>query len=148
MKANLAALAIGALFGLGLAVSGMTNPAKVLGFLDITGRWDPTLAVVMGAGLLVNLIGYRLTLGRPGPAFSPAFQIPTRKDIDMPLIVGAVLFGLGWGIGGFCPGPAIAALGLGGFHGDAAAEPRVVVFVLAMLVGMALYAVTVGRTRK
>lgn len=106
-------LGIGLLFGLGLVISGMANPAKVLNFLDLAGTWDPSLAFVMGGAVIVTFIGYRLLLKRDRPLLAPKFQLPTRTDIDARLIAGPVLFGIGWGLGGFCPGPALTSIGLG-----------------------------------
>jgi len=125
---KLVALLCGLVFGLGLAISGMTDPARVQGFLDLAGRWDPTLAFVMGGGLLVNIPAYWLTKTRSQPLFGVRFVLPTRKDIDAPLLVGAASFGIGWGLGGFCPGPAIASLSSG--------LPQVLLFCAAMLAGM------------
>lgn len=124
------ALVIGLVFGSGIALSGMANPAKVLNFFDFAGTWDPSLAFVMGGALLVTAIGYALVLRRDTPVFGPLFHLPTRRDIDMPLIAGSAIFGVGWGITGFCPGGAIPALGLG--HGDAW------LFVASMTGGIAL----------
>lgn len=130
-RQNAIALFSGALFGLGLAISGMTQPAKVIGFLDIFGAWDPALAFVMGGAVVVYGVGFALLKGRDRAIFAPVMQIPTRRDIDPRLIGGALLFGAGWGLGGFCPGPALTSLatGLGG----------VLAFVGAMLVGMGLW---------
>ncbi len=100
----------GLLFGLGLTVSNMVNPQRVLAFLDIFGRWDPTLAFVMGGALLVTVPGFFIVLKRSKPLFTESFSLPTKNDIDKSLIFGAILFGLGWGLAGLCPGPAIAAL--------------------------------------
>ncbi|MFT0860758.1 DUF6691 family protein [Ancylobacter sp. G4_0304] len=121
-------LGLGLLFGIGLVVSGMSDPAKVLNFLDLFGTFDPSLAFVMGGAVLVAFIGFRLALRREAPLMAPRFQIPTRRDIDARLIVGPALFGIGWGLGGFCPGPAFTALGLG--------AAGTLVFVPAMLAGM------------
>lgn len=129
MRALVTAFAAGLLFGAGLLLSGMADPANVLGFFDVAGQWNPTLAFVMAGGLGVTLIGYRLTLARPKPACEDKFQVPTSKVIDARLIGGAALFGLGWGIAGYCPGPAFVAAG-GGFVEAA-------VFTAAMLAGMA-----------
>jgi uncharacterized protein len=118
-------LAAGALFGVGLVVSGMTLPSKVRGFLDFSGEWDPTLAFVMGGAIAVHALAYRWVKHRAAPQLAPSFQIPTRRDIDAKLVFGAAIFGLGWGLGGYCPGPAISSLPMGG--------PSVVAFVLAML---------------
>jgi uncharacterized protein len=118
-------LAAGLIFGVGLVVSGMTDPAKVRGFLDFTGSWDPTLAFVMAGAIAVHLPAYRLIRGRPAPVLAASFHLPTRQDIDAKLLVGAALFGVGWGLGGYCPGPAVASLALGG--------PAVTTFVAALL---------------
>ena len=125
-----AALLCGFVFGWGLLISGMIQPAKVLAFLDILGAWDPSLAVVMVAALVVSGLGYVLARRRQQPLLAAQSLWPTKSDIDRPLVVGSVLFGAGWGLVGLCPGPALANL--------ASASPRVVVFVLAMLAGMAL----------
>ena len=132
MPAILAALASGLIFGFGLALSGMTRPTKVLGFLDVlglaSGSWDPTLAFVMVGALAVAAPGYALARRLAKPVLAPASLWPTKTALDRPLIAGAVLFGLGWGLVGLCPGPAIANL--------AALSPRVVAFVVAMGIGM------------
>lgn len=127
----LAALAAGLIFGLGLSLSGMLDPARVQGFLDVTGNWDPTLAFVLGGAVSVAGAGYALARRLPRPAFDGAFQYPTNRRIDRPLLAGAALFGIGWGLSGFCPGPAVAALSTGALP--------VAVFVAAMLVGMAAH---------
>lgn len=124
MSPTLSALASGTLFGIGLAVAQMTDPAKVIGFLDVAGSWDPSLAFVMGAALLVSSVAYRIHNARSGP------QAPG-AGIDGRLIAGAALFGIGWGLAGFCPGPAIAALVTG--------SGQVALFVGSMLAGMALF---------
>jgi len=126
----LAAFLCGFLFGSGLYISGMMQPAKVLAFLDVFGDWDPSLAVVMAAALAVSGLGYALArrLGRPVLAVEMAW--PTRPDIDAPLVIGAALFGAGWGLSGLCPGPALANL--------ATLAPPVMAFVIAMTAGMAL----------
>lgn len=126
----LSAAAIGLVFGAGIAISGMANPAKVLNFFDIYGAWDPSLLLVMGSALIVTFVGYRFVLRRPAPVFDRAFHLPTKRDLDLPLIAGSALFGIGWGIAGFCPGGAIPALGLG--------EPGPFIFVAAMLGGIIL----------
>jgi len=120
---------IGVMFGFGLIISGMTNPQKILNFLDITGSWDPSLIFVMGGAVLVGLGGFYLVTKRSEAFFGGALHIPKRRDITMPLIIGSVMFGVGWGIAGFCPGPAIVSLGSG--------QIKALVFVLAMLAGMA-----------
>ncbi len=104
---------IGLIFGFGIALSGMINPAKVLNFFDIAGTWDPSLAFVMGGALAVTFVGYRIVLARPAPLAEPRFQLPANRRIDARLIGGAALFGVGWGIAGFCPGGALPALGAG-----------------------------------
>ena len=129
---TLAALGCGLVFGLGLAVSGMMNPAKVIGFLDVAGDWDPTLVFVMGGALLVTVPGYRVILKRRRPVLDNSFSLPTKKSVDAPLIWGSALFGVGWGLVGFCPGPAVVAIGTG--------LPAVLGFVAAMIAGMALHA--------
>ncbi|MCE7030180.1 DUF6691 family protein [Jiella avicenniae] len=128
----------GLLFGIGLIVAGMSNPAKVLNFLDLFGTFDPSLAFVMGCAAITAFIGYRLVWRRKRPLLLADFQIPTRQDIDGELVAGAALFGVGWGIGGFCPGPAWTALPL--------AAPGTMVFLPAMLIGMAL--ATILKARK
>ena len=120
----------GALFGAGLAISQMVNPRKVTDFLDFFGRWDPSLALVMGGALVVTAITFRLILRRPHPLLDAEFHLPQARDLDRQLIGGAALFGVGWGLAGFCPGPAVASLAYG--------LPASVVFVLAMIAGMAL----------
>ncbi|MEL6504373.1 MAG: YeeE/YedE family protein [Pseudomonadota bacterium] len=119
----------GLLFGLGLLVSGMANPAKVLNFLDVLGPWDPSLAFVMGGAIVVTAPGFWLLRRRSAPHFAPQFNWPTKTDIDGRLLSGAALFGTGWGLVGFCPGPAITAVSLG--------NPNTFIFVAAMLAGMA-----------
>lgn len=128
MNRTLGGLIAGLLFGSGLAISGMINPAKVLGFLDIAGNWDPALAFVMVGAVSVAAIGYRLVLRRDRPLFESTFAVPTRRDFDAPLLVGAAVFGLGWGLAGYCPGPALASFGFG--------NPETFVFVAAMIAGM------------
>jgi len=119
---------IGVMFGFGLIISGMTNPQKILNFLDITGSWDPSLIFVMGGAVLVGLGGFYLVTKRSEAFFGGALHIPKRRDMTKPLIIGSLMFGAGWGIAGFCPGPAIVSLGSG--------QIKALVFVLAMLVGM------------
>lgn len=132
----LAALFAGALFGLGLAVSGMMDPAKVIGFLDFAGDWDPTLALVMGGALLVCVPAFRLIMKRSRPVLADGFDLPTKSALDARLLGGAALFGVGWGLSGFCPGPAVVALVPALAFGLA----PVFVFFVAMISGMALYA--------
>ncbi len=113
MTRIVSALVIGLIFGAGIAISGMINPAKVLNFFDVAGSWDPSLAFVMGGALLVTAIGYRLVFRQSAPVFGKTFNVPTGRKLDLPLIAGSAVFGIGWGITGFCPGGAIPALGLG-----------------------------------
>lgn len=124
----LVALIAGTLFGAGLAVGGMTDPAKVIGFLDLAGKWDPSLAFVMGAALCVTLPVFQMFRSRTRPLLEKRFFLPTKTDLDPQLIGGAALFGIGWGIAGLCPGPAIANL--------VSASPQVLAFVIAMAAGM------------
>jgi uncharacterized membrane protein YedE/YeeE len=104
---------IGVIFGTGIVLSGMANPAKVINFFDIAGTWDPSLAFVMGGALITTAIGYRLVLGRARPIFDGRFNLPTARNLDARLIGGSAIFGIGWGIAGFCPGGALPALGTG-----------------------------------
>ena len=127
MKATASSLAAGFLFGLGLWVSGMANPKKVLGFLDITGDWDASLMLVMAGAVAVTLICFRLVLKRQRPLIESKFEMPTKKDIDLPLVAGAAIFGLGWGTAGYCPGPALTAL--------STLSTDAIVFVAAMIAG-------------
>jgi uncharacterized protein len=120
--------AIGLLFGLGLVVSGMANPAKVLNFLDLFGSWDASLALVMGGAVLVTYAGYRLAWRRPRPMLAERFDLPVTTMIDRRLLIGSAIFGLGWGLAGYCPGPALVGLAL--------AAPGTLVFIPAMLAGM------------
>ena len=125
----LSAFLIGGLFGIGIALSGMANPSKVLNFFDIAGTWDPSLIFVMGGALVTTAIGYRLVFGaRERPLFSAQYSLPTARDIDLPLVGGSALFGIGWGIAGFCPGGAVPALGLG--------HPQTPIFLAAMIAGI------------
>ncbi len=130
-KAHIAIFISGLLFGMGLAISGMVNPAKVIGFLNLTGSWDPTLVLVMGGGLAVTVPAFHWILKNPTPLFADRFFLPTLQHIDPKLLLGAVLFGVGWGIAGFCPGPALAAL--------VTFNPQVLLFVGAMIAGMTLH---------
>ena len=127
-------LAAGLLFGFGLAVSGMTHASKVLGFLDITGDWDPSLLLVLGGAVGVSVIAFRFILRRPAPVLESVFRLPSVKDVDGPLVVGAAIFGIGWGISGYCPGPAIASL--------AAPNWETWVFIPAVLLGAFLHRLT------
>lgn len=121
----LVGLIAGLIFGAGLVIGGMTSPNKVRGFLDFTGDWDPTLVFVMGGAVLVHLWAYRLVKSWDRPLLAPMFQVPSRKDLDAKLVLGAAIFGMGWGVGGYCPGPAVTSLPSGGLS--------VVAFVLAMM---------------
>lgn len=131
------ALAAGALFGAGLLVSGMTLPARVIGFLDVGGAWDPTLIFVMGGAVAFYGILHRAIVRRGRPWLDTRFHLPTRRDIDAPLVVGAALFGVGWGLGGFCPGPGLVAAASG--------ATTALVFVAAMVVGMVIQHLTARR---
>ncbi|PZX18935.1 hypothetical protein LX81_00629 [Palleronia aestuarii] len=122
-----AGFAAGLLFGVGLILSGMSDPAKVLSFLDLAGNWDPSLAFVMAGAAVVSFVGYRFSWRRTRPVLFDKFELPTARSIDRPLVVGAALFGIGWGIGGYCPGPAWSALGLG--------DPGTLVFMPALMLG-------------
>ncbi len=140
MGKSISALIAGLVFGLGLSVAEMVNPEKVLGFLDLFGNWDPSLAFVMGGALIVTAIGYRLVWMRSKPVFEAKFQVPGNRTIDKRLMIGAVLFGIGWGLVGLCPGPAIASLTFGGTPALA--------FSAAMLAGVMLFEVFDRATRK
>jgi uncharacterized protein len=133
---NLLALLAGLVFGWGLLVSGMTNPAKVLGFLDVAGAWDPSLALVMGGAVAVGLMAFWLAGRRPTTLLGEPLRMPEARDIDARLVLGSLAFGVGWGLVGFCPGPALVAVGAG--------ELKAVVFSGAMIVGMALYELVGG----
>jgi len=141
MKANLVSFLSGIVFAIGLGISGMTRPAKVIGFLDFAGAWDLSLAFVMFGAIGVFFVAYRRTRKMRAPLLAAQFSLPTRTDIDAQLILGAAIFGAGWGLGGFCPGPAITSLASG-------ATP-VVVFVAAMAAGIYLHAMVqnLGRSR-
>lgn len=138
LKQNTVALVAGALFGFGLALSQMIDPARVLGFLDVAGTWDPTLMFVLGGAVGVTVIAFRFILHRPAPAFADVFHLPTKNDIDRPLVVGAGIFGIGWGIAGYCPGPGITALVLGAWNP--------ILFVAALFAGSWLYSRFSSRT--
>jgi uncharacterized protein len=127
MAKTASAFAVGLLFGLGLLVSGMADPAKVLAFLDVTGRWDPSLAFVMAGAVAVSATGYFVARRRGRPLLASRLEIPTRRDLDPRLIAGAAVFGLGWGLAGLCPGPALTLLTV--------APAQAVTFVVAMVVG-------------
>jgi uncharacterized membrane protein YedE/YeeE len=127
----ISAFAAGLVFGIGLMLSGMTDPGKVIGFLDVAGNWDPSLAFVMGGAILVGLVAFRVAGKRARTFLGDAMQLPQARHIDHRLIGGSVLFGIGWGLAGFCPGPALVSLGAG--------QEKAAVFVAAMLAGMAIY---------
>ncbi|AKM06390.1 YeeE/YedE family protein [Pelagerythrobacter marensis] len=131
MRNALAALLVGIIFGAGLALSDMINPARVLAFLDVAGRWDPTLLYVMGAALIPSALAYLVRRRMTHPMLADEFHVPENAGLDRRLLIGAALFGIGWGIAGFCPGPAFAGLVLGAW--------QVWLFVAAMLVGMAAH---------
>lgn len=127
----LTSLLAGLVFGLGLIASGMANPAKVLGFLDLAGRWDPSLALVMAGAIAVGSVAFLLAKNRPRSLLGAEMKLPTARHIDRRLVTGSALFGMGWGIAGFCPGPGLVALGMG--------ESKALVFVAAMLAGMVVF---------
>jgi uncharacterized membrane protein YedE/YeeE len=131
---------VGLLFGIGLLVSGMTDPAKVQGFLDLAGAWDPSLAFVMGGAILVGLVAFAVAKRRTSTFLGGAMHLPTSRDIDRRLVVGSLLFGAGWGLAGFCPGPGLVAMGAG--------EPKAAIFVAAMVGGMLLFEVIDRRARR
>lgn len=138
MSARIAASIIcGLIFGAGLVISDMINPGRVLAFLDVAGNWDPSLAFVMGGALVPSAVAYIIRGGRSAPLLDSRFDVPANASIDWRLVSGAVLFGLGWGLVGLCPGPAIAALSTGRWEA--------ILFVAAMLVGMSAYRFSLGR---
>lgn len=122
---------LGSLFAVGLSISGMVNPHKVIGFLDIFGEWDPALVFVMGGGVLVNLVMFKFILKRKNPLLGGEFQLPLNKQVDKKLVLGSMLFGIGWGIGGVCPGPGLSNLFL--------FSPHILVFLVFMLLGMFIF---------
>ena len=119
---------VGLIFGVGISISGIANPAKVLNFFDLAGTWDPSLAFVMGGALIVTFIGYRVVLKQPAPILGARFHLPSDQALGLPLVGGSALFGLGWGIAGFCPGGALPAIGTG--------KTEVLIFVAALLAGI------------
>jgi len=127
----LAAFGAGLVFGIGLIFSGMTDPGKVIGFLDVAGAWDPSLAFVMGGAVLVAFAGFALARRRAQAFFGGAMHLPHNRDIDNRLVAGSLVFGIGWGLAGFCPGPALVSFGAG--------QEKAAIFVAAMLIGMLLY---------
>lgn len=132
MSTVFTALLAGLVFGLGLIVSGMADPAKVLGFLDLAGAWDPSLAFVMGGAIAVGALAFAVAGKRSRSFLGADMKLPTSRDIDRRLVIGSVVFGMGWGLAGFCPGPGLVALGMG--------EAKALVFVVAMLAGMGIFA--------
>lgn len=138
MKRAIVAFICGLVFGAGLIISQMSNPAKVIGFLDVAGKWDPSLALVMAAAVTVFGVLYRLARRQGTPRLAPQFTLQEKNSLDAPLIVGALIFGVGWGLGGFCPGPAIVSAAFG--------DARVWVFVAAMIAGMLVYRTGLRRT--
>ena len=140
MKQYLIALVSGLIFGFGLGLSQMIDQSRVLGFMDIAGVWDPTLLFVLGGAVGVTVITFRFVLRRPTPVLAPKFYLPTRKDIDLPLVAGAAVFVIGWGISGYCPGPAVASLALGSLNP--------IVFILAVAVGSYIYNFVANRPTK
>ncbi len=128
---TLSSFLVGLIFGIGLILAGMTNPAKVIGFLDITGTWDPSLAFVMGGAILVAIVAFRFAKKRTANFLGGAMRMPTSDMIDKRLVIGSLLFGAGWGMAGFCPGPALTSVGTG--------NPKAVIFVIAMIAGMAIF---------
>lgn len=131
MKNRLSEFLVGLLFGLGLILSGMTDPGKVLGFLDLAGLWDPSLAFVMGGAIAVGALAFAVAKKRTRSFLGGVMHVPTARDIDKRLVLGSLLFGVGWGLAGFCPGPAIVSA--------AAGQPKAMVFIAAMLAGMWLF---------
>jgi uncharacterized membrane protein YedE/YeeE len=131
MKSLVFALVSGLVFGVGLLLAGMTQPSKVAGFLDLSGAWDPSLGMVMAGAIGVHFLAYRLVPRLKNPVFAPIWRLPTRSDIDRRLVIGAVLFGAGWGLGGYCPGPALTAAVSG--------ASSTLIFCGGMLAGMALF---------
>lgn len=139
---------IGLVFGFGLLLSGMTDPGKVIGFLDVGGLWDPSLAFVMGGAVVISFFAFRIARGWPASLFGRVIMLTDLKTIDFRLVVGSALFGIGWGLSGFCPGPAIVSLGTGeGIVSLGTGEGKAFVFVLAMGIGMAIEAYLDRRTR-
>lgn len=141
MKNNIAALLVGILFAIGLGISGMTRPEKVIGFLDIFGRWDPSLAFVMVGAIGVHALAYRLIRRRASPLFAKDFSVPSSKTLTPQLFAGAFIFGIGWGLAGYCPGPALTSL--------ASFESRPIIFVMSMLAGMLAFRIyEAGRQKR
>ena len=141
MLATLMSVLTGLIFGIGLILSGMTDPSKVIGFLDLAGKWDPSLAFVMGGAIFVGLFAFRFAAARPRAMLGGPMRLPTARQIDRPLVVGSLAFGVGWGLAGYCPGPALASLATG------SSEP--LLFAGCMLAGMAIFEIheRLGRAR-
>ena len=133
MKNSITAAIVGFIFALGLGISGMTQPQKVVAFLDLFGAWDPSLMFVMVGAILVHGITYKMIRRRPHPMFSPQWHVPEKTNLTPSLAIGALIFGIGWGIGGFCPGPALTSVGAG--------QTRPMIFVISMFLGMFLFKV-------
>lgn len=133
MKNSLAALAVGFVFAIGLGLSGMTQPQKVIGFLDLFGKWDPSLIFVMIGAIIVHFVTYKLIRKRSSPLLSTQWHVPTKREVTPALVIGSFIFGVGWALGGFCPGPAVTSL--------ASFDQTPAIFVVSMLVGMYLFKV-------
>lgn len=133
MKINLSTFVVGFLFALGLGLSGMTRPEKIVGFLNIFGNWDPSLIFVMVGSIMVHFVTYKWIRKKEAPWFATKWNVPTRKDITPALVIGGMIFGIGWGLGGYCPGPAVTSL--------ASLQLRPLVFVASMIIGMYLFGV-------
>ncbi len=131
LNTAIAALAVGFIFAIGLGISGMTKPSKVIGFLDLFGKWDPSLIFVMAGAIAVHFVTYRVIRKRASPLLVPNWQVPTKTELTPALVIGALLFGAGWGLAGFCPGPAMTSL--------ASLQSKPLIFVISMLVGMYLF---------
>lgn len=127
----LSAFVTGLIFGVGLIISGMTDPSKIIGFLDLAGPWDPSLAFVMGGAVVVGFIAFRFARRRTAAFLGGAMHLPTARQIDRRLVLGGLAFGVGWGLAGYCPGPAVVSVGMG--------QEKAIVFVVAMLAGMGIY---------
>jgi len=138
MQHRISEFAVGLLFGIGLILSGMTDPGKVIGFLDLFGQWDPSLALVMGGAIMVGVFAFAFAKKRTSTFLGGALHLPKSTDIDRRLVVGGLVFGAGWGLAGFCPGPALVSLGAG--------QPKAAVFVVAMLAGMYVFELLERRT--
>ena len=138
MQHRISEFAVGLLFGIGLILSGMTDPGQVIGFLDLFGNWDPSLALVMGGAIMVGVFAFAIAKKRTSTFLGGALHLPKSSDIDRRLVVGGLVFGAGWGLAGFCPGPALVSLGAG--------QPKAAVFVAAMLAGMYVFELLEQRT--